>query len=65
MRFGRITYNVQGEVGSIGNLGSSVEVPAIGIGLECDMAFGDLGTVENIETLDFQGLLEIDAGLTV
>lgn len=60
-----MTYNVQGEVRSIGNLGSSVEVLAIGILLETNVALCDLGAGKDVEALDFERLLEVDARLAI
>lgn len=59
----KAAYNIQGEMRGIGNVGSSVEVLAILILLEGDVAIGNFSTVEDIETLHLQSLFEIHTGL--
>lgn len=60
---GEKTYNIEGEVRSVGNLAPSVEVPALVVLLERDLAVQDLGAREQVERLDVERLLEVDVVL--
>jgi hypothetical protein len=59
------THNIDGEVGSIGDVGRAVEVVAIIILLKGDLAIGNLGTLEKVQALGGYRLLESNAILAV
>lgn len=62
----RSTYNIEGKVRGIGNVGLAAEVPLdLGTYGEISRVDRDLSALEEIEALDLEGLLEVDAVLAV
>lgn len=59
-----MTYVVQGEDGSIGDVGCTVEVSTVLAAVQGNVAVGDFGTVEMVQALQFDSLFKVDAILS-
>lgn len=59
-----MTYVIQGENGSVGDVGGAVEVATVLATVQGNVAVGNLSTVEMVQALQLDSLLKVDAILS-